>query len=74
MQEPPWPSEEDQTIIQAKYAEGVVVRTSGGLDDDWTNRRYNEADLWAYQTLELSGCARPSEDDPSRRRVYQQEA
>ena len=32
----PWPSEEDQTIITEKYAEGVIVQTSGGLDDDWT--------------------------------------
>lgn len=47
----PWPSEEDQAIIQEKYAEGVVVQTSGGLDDDWTNRRYEKANLWAYQPL-----------------------
>ncbi len=47
----PWPSEEDQAIIQEKYAEGVVVQTSGGLDEDWTNRRYNKENLWAYQPL-----------------------
>ena len=47
----PWPSDEDQVIIQEKYAEGVIVQTTGGLDDDWTNRRYKEEDLWAYQPI-----------------------
>ncbi|MFT7632513.1 MAG: hypothetical protein ACI87E_003565, partial [Mariniblastus sp.] len=50
----PWPSGKDQAIIQAKYAEGVVVETSGGLDDDWSNRRYKKEDLWAYQPLRSS--------------------
>ena len=26
----PWPSEEDEAIIQENYAEGVIVQTSGG--------------------------------------------
>ena len=47
----PWPTEEDELAIIDKYAEGVVVRTSGGLDSDWDNRRYEEADLWAYQPV-----------------------
>ena len=47
----PWPSAKDQAIIREKYAKGVVVQTSGGLDDDWTNRRYKQEDLWAYQPL-----------------------
>jgi len=47
----PWPSEKEQAIIHAKYAEGVVVETSGGLDNDWTNRRYKTENLWAYQPL-----------------------
>jgi mono/diheme cytochrome c family protein len=47
----PWPSEDDQTIINEKYAEGVIVQTSGGLDDDWTYRRYEEQNLWAYQPV-----------------------
>jgi mono/diheme cytochrome c family protein len=48
----PWPTEQDQAIIRTKYAEGVVVQTSGGLDDDWTQRRYKRENLWAYQPLE----------------------
>jgi len=47
----PWPSDEDQAIITKKYAEGVIVQTSGGLDDDWTYRRYEEQNLWAYQPV-----------------------
>lgn len=29
----------------------MIVQTSGGLDDDWTNRRYEEKNLWAYQPI-----------------------
>ena len=42
----PWVSDEDIGVIEERYAEGVVVQTSGGLDDDWTYRRYEEEDLW----------------------------
>ena len=27
------------------------METSGGLDGDWTSRRYKKEDLWAYQPL-----------------------
>lgn len=47
----PWPGEETQLAIIEKYAEGVIVQTSGGLDDGWTNRRYEEKNLWAYQPV-----------------------
>ena len=32
-------------------ASGLQVETSGGLDDTWTNRRYDPADLWSYQLV-----------------------
>ena len=32
-------------------ADGIIVKTSGGLDDGWTYRRYKKEDLWAYQPL-----------------------
>lgn len=35
-------------------ADGVIVHTSGGLDDSWTYRRYQPEDLWAYQPLRKS--------------------
>ncbi len=47
----PWPDEERVAWIAEKFAEGVRVATSGGLSDDWTNRRYKPEDLWAYQPV-----------------------
>ena len=47
--------------VQAKYIaeerakvrtdEGVLVKTSGGLSDEWTYRRYKDEDLWAFQPV-----------------------
>jgi hypothetical protein len=31
--------------------DGVLVATSGGLSDSWTNRRYAPDDIWAYQPV-----------------------
>lgn len=53
----PWPSEQRIAEIlrttDAKWNthEGVKVKTSRGLSDDWTNRRYKLEDLWAYQPI-----------------------
>ena len=50
-----WPDPAAGVVVQdGKWAapdtEGRVrVRTSGGLDTDWTNRRYPREDLWAFQ-------------------------
>ncbi len=49
----PWPSEQRVAEIVAEYAEGEVVPTSGGLSDDWTNRRYQSEHLWAYRPLQV---------------------
>ncbi|MDA1164291.1 MAG: PSD1 and planctomycete cytochrome C domain-containing protein [Planctomycetota bacterium] len=49
----PWPDETRVADIQNKYAEGLIVKTSGGLGDDWTNRRYKPEHLWAYQPLKI---------------------
>jgi len=32
-------------------ADGMQMKTSGGLSPEWTNRRYKPENLWAYQTL-----------------------
>ncbi|MGY8643429.1 MAG: PSD1 and planctomycete cytochrome C domain-containing protein [Verrucomicrobiales bacterium] len=53
----PWPSDEIQGAI--RYAEshkkvtadGVIVDTSGGLGDEWTFRRYQPEDIWAFQPV-----------------------
>ena len=58
----PWPDDERVAEIVSKYAEGVTVPTSGGLSDDWTNRRYKPEHLWAYQPLkqtEVPGDVNP---------------
>ena len=47
----PWPDEKRVAEIQDEYASGVIVQTSGGLGDDWTNRRYEPKHLWAYRPL-----------------------
>lgn len=50
----PWPNEASQKRIrEAEWAvdsnsEGRIVRTSGGTSDEWTYRRYQPADLWAF--------------------------
>ncbi|MCH2131736.1 MAG: DUF1549 domain-containing protein, partial [Pirellulaceae bacterium] len=49
----PWPTDEVIQQIRQIYARGLVVQTSGGLDDDWTNRRYDASGLWAYQPLNV---------------------
>ncbi|QGJ71353.1 Planctomycete cytochrome C [Planctomycetales bacterium 10988] len=53
----PWPSDERFEEIKSAFEKtwdaegGMRVATSGGLDADWTTRRYEEANLWAYQPL-----------------------
>ncbi len=53
-----WPDSERRQEIEKAYAnkwstaDGVTVKTSGGLDDDWTNRKYDPAGLWAYQPVQ----------------------
>lgn len=47
----PWPKDDRIAAIVKAKATGVTVETSGGLDDDWTHRRYKSEDLWAWQPL-----------------------
>lgn len=50
----PWPEAKRLDALQKESweaEEGVVVETSGGESPDWTNRKYAEEDLWAYQPL-----------------------
>ncbi|MBI1312834.1 DUF1549 domain-containing protein [bacterium] len=56
----PWPDKERLTELirttseKWNVAEGVNVVTSGGLSEEWTNRRYKPENLWAYQPLAKS--------------------
>ncbi|NNJ24426.1 hypothetical protein LzC2_04830 [Planctomycetes bacterium LzC2] len=48
----PWPDAATVEAIREAHAPGVTVPTSGGLSKDWTERRYDPADLWAYQPID----------------------
>ena len=53
----PWPDAETQSAILAADRErevtedGVIVGTSGGLDESWTHRRYQPEDIWSFQPV-----------------------
>ncbi|MBA63862.1 MAG: hypothetical protein CMJ76_16025 [Planctomycetaceae bacterium] len=53
----PWPDAEIIAAYRKKAwgervtKEGVLVDTSGGLDDEWTYRRYQAEDIWAFQPV-----------------------
>ncbi|ELP35778.1 protein containing planctomycete cytochrome C domain protein [Rhodopirellula baltica SWK14] len=53
-----WPEKDRVAEIQAFYEDewsaedGITVATSGGLDQHWTNRKYDPAGLWAYQPVQ----------------------
>ena len=45
----PWPDAATVEAIRDAHDPGVRVPTSGGLADDWTDRTYDPADVWAYR-------------------------
>ena len=53
----PWPSELRQQAILEKErtlertADGVLVKTSGGTSGEWTYRRYQEDQVWAFRPV-----------------------
>ena len=53
----PWPGEAEQKKLrEAEWAvetneDGVIWKTSGGLADEWTYRRYKPEDLWAFRPV-----------------------
>jgi mono/diheme cytochrome c family protein len=46
-----WPTDAEiaKAIKEGWASEGVVVKTNGGLSDEWTLRRYDPDDIWAWQ-------------------------
>jgi mono/diheme cytochrome c family protein len=50
----PWPEEATQFAIreeekkQKVTTDGIIINTSGGLGDEWTYRRYQPEDIWAF--------------------------
>ena len=49
----PWLGDERVAQIQEMHAEGEQVITSQALSEDWQNRRYDPAKLWAYRPLKV---------------------
>ena len=53
----PWPSEAEQKKHReeewsvASTKDGVIIKTSGGLADQWTYRRYKPEDVWAFRPV-----------------------
>ena len=66
----PWPSAETQLRIQKELwtvrenEDGVLVDTSGGLADDWTYRRYQPDDIWAFQPVEKEEVSLDPQENP----------
>lgn len=66
----PWPSEETQEAViladskRAVTEDGVIIPTSGGLGDEWTFRRYQPEDVWAFQPLEKPEITDQSKANP----------
>ncbi len=63
----PWPDAKRITAILKDAdpwgeTDGVLVKTSGGLDDGWTNRKYDPEKLWAYQPVKKP--AAPADGHP----------
>ena len=52
----PWPDETRRQALLANsewnYADGIQVKTSGALSDEWVNRRYKPEDLWAFYPVQ----------------------
>ena len=63
----PWPSLERQNQIRKSAAavavneDGRIVSTSGGTSAEWTNRRYQPADLWAFEKIRPASDLLPAE-------------
>lgn len=62
----PWPDSETQRSIRTADAmesrndRGIQLRTSGGLADSWTNRRYSPDAVWAFLPLQDLSAAVPA--------------
>jgi mono/diheme cytochrome c family protein len=65
----PWPSDDRIAELRKQSdkwnaADGALVKTSGGLSRDWTNRRYKPDGLWAYQPVRKPALANTSPRHP----------
>ena len=53
----PWPDEatqkrfRDEESQKVSTADGDIMKTSGGASEEWTNRRYQPEDMWAFRPV-----------------------
>ena len=63
----PWPDEAEQERYReeerSKIAtkDGMIVSTSGGTSQQWTDRRYKEEDLWAWRPVRSASQLLPAD-------------
>ncbi len=63
----PWPNEEAQKQFRAQErktlltVDGTLVPTSGGLSEEWTFRRYQPEDVWAFRPVKKPDLPEVSE-------------
>ncbi len=66
----PWPNEAARKRIQeAEWSvieneDGRIVTTSGGTSQEWTYRRYEPADLWAFEPVQPKAKLLPQHVKP----------
>ncbi|MFT5469780.1 MAG: hypothetical protein ACI8UO_004902, partial [Verrucomicrobiales bacterium] len=64
---PEEPNKEHQTAIRLEERsrevteDGVLVKTSGGLGDEWTYRRYKPEDVWAFRPIQKPSLPKNSD-------------
>ena len=67
----PWPDQEkqdhyrQQERTKAKTEDGLIVKTSGGTSQQWTDRRYQQQDLWAWAKVPPSSEVLPPGVSPA---------
>lgn len=70
----PWPDEQTQQRYREEEAQrritndGMMVTTSGGTSEEWSNRRYQPDDLWAFAPVKPLGEVLPN-DVPTERAI-----
>ena len=60
----PWVDEPTKVAPAGNWsdADGIVVKTSGGLSPEWTNRRYKPSNIWEYQPIKRPDVPKPAID------------
>jgi mono/diheme cytochrome c family protein len=65
-----WPSAEQQLAYRREERsnlhneDGVIVKTSGGRSEQWTYRRYQPEDIWAFQPVTASALPEGFDGNP----------